>query len=111
MSRRDDAVSLRHMLDHAREARDLVKGKRRSSLESDRLLALAVVRLLEVTGEAANRVSQETRTRNPSIPWSQIISLRNRLIHAYDTVDSDVVWQIVKRDIPVLITELERITD
>jgi uncharacterized protein with HEPN domain len=103
MSQRDDAVTLHQMLDHAKEARDLLKGKRRSVLDRDRVLSLAVIRLLEVLGEAANRASPETRTRHPAIQWRQIIGLRNRLIHAYDSVDTDVLWLIVKKDLPKLI--------
>ncbi len=105
----DDQVSLRHMLDHASEARDLLKGRRRAALDNDRVLTLAVVRLLEVVGEAANRVSLETKRGNPSVPWLRIVGLRNRLIHAYDAVDNDVLWQIVKRDVPELIAALDKL--
>ena len=111
MTRHDDQVSLLHMLDHAREARNLMKGRRRAALDNDRVLTLAVVRLLEVVGEAANRVSPETKRRNPSVPWPQIVGLRNRLIHAYDAVDTDVLWQIVKRDVPGLIVVLDKLVD
>ncbi len=108
MSRHDDAVSLRQMLDHAREARDLLKGRRRAALDNDRVLTLAVVRLLEVVGEAANRVSPETKRHNTSVLWPQTVGLRNRLIHAYDAVDNDVLRQIVKRDVPELIAALDK---
>jgi uncharacterized protein with HEPN domain len=107
MSPRDDLVRLRHMLDHAREAADLVRGRRRADLDSDRVLSLALVRLLEVIGEAANRVSEETRRQHPGIAWPQIVSLRNRLIHGYDSVDLDILWQILQEDVPRLISELE----
>ncbi|MEJ2093308.1 MAG: DUF86 domain-containing protein [Syntrophobacterales bacterium] len=75
-----DLVRLRHMLDHAREAVGLIQNKSRADLTSDRLLGLALVRLMEIIGEAANRVSLEYQSQHPSIPWSQIISLRNRLM-------------------------------
>ncbi len=88
------------MRDHAREAVSLVQGRTRENLESDRLLNLALVRLLEILGEAANRVPAEDRSRYPRIPWSQIVGLRNRLIHAYDQVDFDILWQIVTKDLP-----------
>jgi uncharacterized protein with HEPN domain len=102
-----DLVRLRHMLDHAREAVGLVQSKSRSDLDSDRLLGLALVRLMEIIGEAANRISLEYQSRHPSIPWSQIISLRNRLIHGYDAVDMDILWQILHQDLPGLIDELK----
>lgn len=109
MSRHDEMVRLRHMLDHAREAVLLVRGKTRKDLDSNRVLNLALVRLLEIIGEAANRVSEDTRKRHPGIVWPQIVGLRNRLIHGYDSVDMDVLWQILSEDIPLLISELERI--
>ena len=86
-----------------------MRGKTRQDLESDRLLNLALVRLLEIIGEAANRVPTAERSKHPIIPWSQIISLRNRLIHAYDQVDLDILWQIVTKDLPSLLAELEKV--
>jgi uncharacterized protein with HEPN domain len=99
------------MLDHAREAVTLAQGKSRADLHDDRLLELALVRLLEVIGEAASRVPSEDCARYPEIPWPQIVSLRNRLIHGYDAVDLDILWQIIEHDLPPLITALEAILD
>ena len=106
MSRRDRTAALRHMLDHAREAVSLAQGRTREDLDKDRLLNLALVRLLEIIGEAAGRVPQEVCARHMEIPWLQIVSLRNRLIHGYDSVDFDILWQIVTSDLPPLITAL-----
>lgn len=108
MSRRDPAARLRHMLDHAREAVAMVEGKSRADLDTNRQLNLALVRLLEIVGEAARRIPESERPADPSIPWPEIISLRNRLIHGYDSVDFDVLWQIVTHDLPPLISSLER---
>ena len=108
MSKRDILVFYRHMLDYAREAVALVQGKTREELDTDRLLNLALVRLLEVIGEAANRIPKEEQSHHPQIPWSQIVSLRNRLIHGYDSVDFDILWQIVSQDLPPLIALLEQ---
>lgn len=69
------------MLDHAREAMSHARGRSRQDLESDRLLALGLVRLLEVVGEAAARVPENVRAKHPDIPWQEIVGLRNRLIH------------------------------
>jgi len=109
MTRHDPLIRLRHMLDHAREAREMAQGRTRTDLDSDRMLNLALVRLLEIVGEAAARVSDEERARFPSIPWSQIVGLRNRLIHGYEAVDFDILWQIVQTDLPPLIAALEGI--
>ena len=105
----DDEISLRHMLDHALEAVDLVKNKKREDLDKERVLNLSLVRLMEIVGEAANRVSQTTKNKTPGIPWAQIISLRNRLIHGYDEVDFDVLWGILRKDMPPLIESLKKI--
>lgn len=109
MTKRDPDIFYQHMLDHAREAVGLVQGKTRVDLDNDRLLNLALVRLLEIIGEAANRISTEDQSRHPHIPWPQIISLRNRLIHGYASVDFDILWQIVSHDLPALITSIEDI--
>ena len=106
MSRHDPSVSLRQMRDHALEVVELVRGRHRADLDSDRLLALALVRLLEIIGEAAARVPVEDRAQRPSIPWSSIVGLRNRLSHGYDDIDHDIVWAIVPVDRPTLVAQL-----
>jgi len=109
MSRRDDLIALRHMLDHAREAISLSQGKTREDLDSDRVLNLALVRLLEIVGEAANRIPREERARHREIPWPEIVDLRNRLIHGYDSVDFDILWEVITADLPPLIVALDAI--
>lgn len=109
MSKHDNLIRLQHMLDHAKEAFELVQGKTRTDLDSDRLLNLAMVRLLEVIGEAANQVPKQKQAQYPEIPWPEIVALRNRLIHGYDSVDFDILWQIVTQDLPSLIAALEKI--
>jgi uncharacterized protein with HEPN domain len=94
------------MLRHAQEAVQFASGRTRADLDTDRQLNLALVRLLEIIGEVAARVSTPTRDNHPQIPWSQIVGLRNHLIHGYDTVDFDIVWRIVEVDLPPLIAEL-----
>ncbi len=107
MSLREGQVRLRHMLDHSREAVALIAERKRADLDSDRQLNLALVRLLEIVGEAASRTTEDERRQCPAVPWAQIVGLRNRLIHGYDAVDFDVLWQIVSYDLPKLVAELE----
>jgi len=83
-------------------------GRQRTDLDSDRQFNLSLVRLAEIVGEAAARVSPEGRKRCSAIPWSEIAGLRNRLIHGYDKVDFDILWAIVKNDLPPLIAELRK---
>ncbi|MBN1867039.1 DUF86 domain-containing protein [Candidatus Sumerlaeota bacterium] len=111
MSERDDIVGLRHMLDHAREAVELSEGRTREDLRADRMLQLALTRLVEVVGEAATRVSTRTRVRHSSIAWTQIVSMRNRLIHGYDILDWNLLWDTVCEDLPPLISGLESILE
>jgi uncharacterized protein with HEPN domain len=109
MPRRNKWIRLRHMLDHAQEALALARGRTRNELDSDRLLNLALVRLLEVVGEAANRVPKEEQSLHPEIPWPSIVGLRHRLIHGYDMVDNDILWQVIIQDLPSLVVQLEAI--
>jgi uncharacterized protein with HEPN domain len=109
MTQHDDKVKLQHMLDHANEAVSLVSGKEKTDLQKNRLLELALTRLIEIIGEAAAKVNPGIQAKYPSIPWPQIIGMRNRLIHGYDTVDLDILWDTIEIDLPPLISELEKI--
>lgn len=86
----------------------MARGRTRADLDTDRQLNLALVRLLGVVGEAAGRVASEERAAPPDIPWPEIVGLRNRLIHGYDSVDFDILWEIVSNDLPPLIAVLEK---
>lgn len=99
------------MLDHAREAVALAGDSTRADLPDHRLLELALVRLVEVVGEAASRISDECRAMNPQIPWREVASMRNRLAHGYDAVDLDVLWDTIGEDLPALIGQLESVLE
>ena len=107
MSRHDDSNRLGHMLEAALKLREFVAGLSLDEVRTDEMRALALVRLLEIIGEAARVVSTDFRDANPAIPWAQIVGLRNRLIHGYDDVDWDVLWGIVSDDLPILIDALQ----
>ncbi len=109
MSRRDDRVSLVDMLIYARESVGLLGEATLDDIVEDRVKQLALTKLVEVVGEAARRVSEDTRRQNASIPWSQIIGLRNRLVHGYDDVDLEILRSIIRNDMPPLIEQLETI--
>jgi len=111
MSRRDPRLALEQMLAHACEALSFVRGRSRVDLDDDRLLSLALVRLIEIIGEAASRVPEPDRNEWPAIPWRQIIGTRHHLIHGYDAVDADILWAILSKDLPRLVEALERILD
>jgi uncharacterized protein with HEPN domain len=102
-----DAASLLDVLLSARLARAYVAGTTWEAFVADRQRQDAVVRRLEVLGEAARRVSAAARAGLPGLPWRQLVGMRNRMIHEYDRVDLTVVWETVSRDLPPLITALE----
>ena len=104
----DDKVRIDHMLEAARKAIKLAENRKRSDLDTDELLSLGLTRLFESIGEAAAHVSVATRGKYAEIPWAQMIGMRNRLIHGYDIVDTDVIWQTITEDLPVLVKSLQR---
>ena len=103
----EDRVRVLHMVDAAQAAMSFVAGRARLDLETDQMLLFAVVRAIEVLGEAANKVTTDMQLANPNIPWKAIIGMRNRLIHAYFDVDTDMVWETVQVEIPGLLLLLQ----
>ena len=105
----DDKMRLGDMLDTARKAQSFIEGKTRASLDEDDMLLFAVVRAIEIVGEVANQISQDTRDALPQIPWQAIIGMRNKVIHTYTGIDKNIVWDTVIYDLPPLIVQLEAI--
>jgi len=108
MTKHDPELTLHQILSFSEEAVEISRGKNRQDLDNERLLNLALTRLLEMICEAANRVPEETRTQYPDLPWFQMIAARNRLIHGYDNVDFDVLWSIIKNDLPEMVVRLKK---
>ena len=88
---------------------DYVSGTSREAFLGNIQLQDSVIRRLEVIGEAAGRVSRQIRDENPDIPWSKMRGMRNWVIHRYDDIDMDVVWDTVEQNIPRLIAQLEQL--
>jgi uncharacterized protein with HEPN domain len=109
MARHDPRVRLLHMRDFARQAVAMTKGQTRDDLDDDDKLRLALTHLVELIGEAANQVPDDIQALHPEIPWPKIIGMRHRLIHGYDRVDFDILWDTIIRRLPGLITSLDRI--
>lgn len=109
MSEHDDRLPMHQMLENAREAVEMIRGRSRSELDTNRLLQHALVHVVQVVGEAATRVSRAGQTAHPEIPWSEAIATRHRVIHRYDRIDYDVVWDTIAEDFPPLIAALERV--
>lgn len=109
MSRRDDYIRLQDMLTAARDARMFAAGKTESDLSRDKQLTLALLKCIEIIGEAAARVDENTRAKYPALPWADMIGMRNRFVHVYFDIDLSLLWTTVIADLPVLIRELELI--
>ena len=95
------------MRDASAEALSFVVGKTRDTFDNDRQLTLALIKSIEIIGEAAARVSPEMKSATPAIPWADIVGMRNRLIHAYFDVDVDILWETVMNELPPLQRSLE----
>lgn len=99
------------MYDAAREAIKFAEGRKKEDLYSDRMLLLSLVKSIEIIGEGASRISEQGRREVPEIPWKDIITMRNRLIHAYFDIDHNVVWDTIENDIPAIIPILGKILE
>jgi uncharacterized protein with HEPN domain len=88
-----------------------VRGRNRSDLDSDEMLLFALVRAIEVAGEAASKVSEETRADLPDLPWVSMIGMRNRLVHAYFDINRDILWTTVTEAAPPLVERLKKILE
>ena len=97
------------MADAAQSALRFCHGRARSDLDADEMLRFALTRAVEIIGEAANKVSADARVQVPGIAWLVIVGMRNRLVHAYFDVDSDILWTTVNERLPALLLELHRI--
>jgi len=98
----EDRIRLRHMLETIDDASAFLLGQKRSDLDENKMLLFALLRCVEVIGEAASRISEATRLAFPTIPWAAMVGMRNRLIHAYFDIDTEIVWKTVTTELPAL---------
>jgi uncharacterized protein with HEPN domain len=97
------------MRDAAAEALQFAAEKNRSDLDHDRMLVLATLKDLEIIGEAASHVSLATRQNASTLPWDDIIGMRNRLIHGYFDLNLDIVWKTISHDLPGLLADIDKV--
>ncbi len=105
--RDEDRIRLKHMIEACEAAVDFIAGHTREDLDKDRMLFFAVVRAVEIIGEAASKISEGTRAVHDDIPWSAISGMRNRLVHAYFDIDANIVWVAATEEIPALLSRLQ----
>lgn len=95
------------MVEFCERVLSYTRGSDQQTFVADRRTYDATLRNLELIGEAGSHVPAKVREAYPAIPWREIIALRNRLIHAYLGIDNDVLWDIIKTDVPRLLAELQ----
>ena len=105
----NDVVRMQHMLDAGEQALRFCAGRRRVDLDGDVMLRFALVHAITVVGEAAAKISTQTREALPDIAWGSIVGMRNRLVHAYFDIDSDVLWESVNAGLPPLAAQLRAV--
>lgn len=106
----EDRIRIQHMMDAAHQAVGFAQGKSRQDLETDPMFARALMHAILEIGEAASRTSEVGRHRAPEVPWTQIVCMRNVLIHVYWGVDFDRLWKTVTEELPLLLSMLEAAT-
>jgi len=104
-----DRIRLWHMIEAAEQAGRFVAGRTRDDLDTDPMLLFALVRAIEVVGEAASQISPETRQVSPEVPWKAIVGMRNRIVHAYWDIDPDILWKTVTARLPSLLPQLRNL--
>lgn len=108
MKQANDQTRLRHMLDASIEACEFISDVTFEEFRQNKLLVNAVVRSLEILGEAAAQISDEFKRCHPEIEWRVLVGMRNRLIHGYFDVDYRVVWQTVHENLPQFIEKVKK---
>ena len=98
----DDRVRLQHVVDALNSAIRFARGRERKDLDSDEMLLFALIRAVEVAGEAASKVTGGTRAELTELPWDSMIGMRNRLVHAYFDINHDILWTTVTEAAPPL---------
>ncbi len=104
MNNLKDIQRVNHILDSVNELQEFTKNKTCNDFLNDRLLQLASVRLLEIIGEAANKLSEDYKSKYPAINWKSIVGFRNIIVHEYFGLDYMVIWDIITNEIDTLKT-------
>lgn len=102
-------VFAKHILDSVTAINSFLGNLSKSDLEKERLRQSAVIRELEVIGEAVKNIPEEVKKQYPNISWKQIAGMRDKLIHHYFGVDLDIVWATIKNDLPILEKQIQEI--
>jgi len=107
--KREYSDSLRDMLENAQRAIQFTKGMSYEAFAKDDKTVYAVIRAVEIIGEAAANIPEEVRSKYPNVPWREVKGMRNKLVHQYFGINMEVVWQTIHEDLPMLIEVLKEI--
>lgn len=107
--KKDAKILLEDILASADNIQKFCKGKTLSSFKSNLMLQSAVIRQLEIIGEAAKGISADVRQKYPDVEWREICGLRDILIHNYAGVDNSRIWKLIRDDLPKMQTQLQKI--
>ena len=111
MTRHEDIPYIEHILDAIKDIQRSIKNLSKDQFSNNKDKKDANVRRLEIIGEASKNLSNNLREKHKEIEWNKIIGARNRIIHKYSDVDLDIVWEIIKKDIPKLKKQIEKIKE
>jgi len=111
MTKREDLVFIKHMLDAINDIKSSIKGLSKENFIKSKDLKDATIRRIEIIGEAVKNISENTKEKYHKVEWKKIIGTRDRLIHAYFSVDLDITWDIIKNDLPILERQLLKIKE
>jgi uncharacterized protein with HEPN domain len=106
---KDDLVFIEHILDSINAIKEFSKGITINELTSNRLKRDAIVRNIEIIGEAIKNISKETKDRYNHVQWKDIVGARDKMIHNYLGIDYEIVWEIIKKDLPLLEKQIKEI--
>lgn len=106
---KESRIFLLHILESIEMVEDYLKGKKKNDFLKSSLLQDAFVRRLEIIGEAVRNIPASVRKAFPEIPWQLVADMRNKLIHEYFIVDLDLVWEVVKKDLPRLKEQIKKV--
>ncbi len=106
-----DKVRLQHIFDAILEIESYIENKDFNDFTENSMMRFACIKQMEIIGESGNHISDETKSKFSTVAWSQIVGMRNVFVHEYFGVDSSLVWEIIKNDIPELKTKIKEILD
>jgi uncharacterized protein with HEPN domain len=104
---RDARLFLQDILESAAKTLAYTKGLSQEEFEANDMAYDAVLRNLEIIGEAAKRIPKEMRAGAPAVPWRMICGFRDHIAHGYFGLDNDAVWEVITDELPILLSEID----